>query len=153
MYNSNMDGTNEPISFLSRSKSYDTKLNMTTESSIYTGMFSMFDPDSLKKVDESAKITITSFAPNPKDARSRLSYYGENRPSSQAMNSQISINNSDGKTNSNKTENQDFNNRNLSVIFPNGKNSLPLILFRAKVLRKNFWECKKVGGTIEKFFL
>ncbi|RNA41182.1 tubulin polyglutamylase TTLL5-like isoform X1 [Brachionus plicatilis] len=147
MYNSNPDPANESASLLSRSKSYDTKLNLASESSVYTGMFSMFNPDSLKKANEPAKITVTSFAPNPRENRSRLSYYGENRPSSQALNSQTSINNLDNKINSTKSENQDFNNRNLSVIWPNGKNSLPLILFRAKVLRKNFWECKKVGET------
>lgn len=146
MYRLNSNpATNEPMSLLSRSKSYDTKLNLATESLIYSGMFSMFNPDSLKKQDESAKITITSFAPNPKEIHSIPNCYSENRPSSQSLNSQNNVNNSDSQANS-KYENQGLNNRNLSVIWPNGKNSLPLIVFRAKVMRKNFWECKKVGG-------
>lgn len=31
-------------------------------------------------------------------------------------------------------------------MWQDGKNSPPLILFSAKVLRKTCWECKKIGG-------
>ncbi|CAF0757749.1 unnamed protein product [Brachionus calyciflorus] len=134
----------QSASLLLRSKSYDTKLNSLADSPIYSGMFSTYNPDSLSKTDEPAKITVTSFAPTPSDNRSRLNYYGHVRPSSQALNSSTNLNNNDTNKN-NKNESQDSNNRNLSLQWPNGKNNLPLIIFRAKVLRKTYWECKKIG--------
>jgi hypothetical protein len=39
-----------------------------------------------------------------------------------------------------------FSNRNLSLLWPNGKTSLPVIAFNPKVVRKTVWECKKIGG-------
>ena len=34
----------------------------------------------------------------------------------------------------------------MSLLWPNGKTSLPVIAFNPKVVRKTVWECKKIGG-------
>jgi len=76
------------------------------------------------------QIIVTSFAPEPK---------------SKSYSHVKSANYHNGSES--KDDYLDSNqNRNLSLIWPNGKNSAPLIHFSAKVVRKTCWECKKIGG-------
>jgi hypothetical protein len=78
------------------------------------------------------QITVTSFAPEPKAKNyihvKSANYYNGSQ---------------------NKDDYLDNNqNRNLSLIWPNGKNSAPIIIFSSKVVRKTCWECKKIGGIL-----
>jgi hypothetical protein len=36
-------------------------------------------------------------------------------------------------------------------MWPDGKSNPPIVLFSPKVLRKTFWECKKIGGNAFSF--
>lgn len=142
---------------LLRSKSYDTKLNMNSDDApVYVGYDSIFANKSTKDDltlnnnnddNEQTKIIVTSFAPTPND-RSRSNFYSAQvRPSSHYA----FANNNDANNNSNspsgKADSLDGNyNRNLSLLWPDGKSNLPVILFCPKVLRKTYWECKKIGG-------
>ncbi len=78
------------------------------------------------------QIIVTSFAPEPK---------AKNYPQVKSANYQNGSQSKDDYLDNNQ-------NRNLSLIWPNGKNSAPLINFSAKVVRKTCWECKKIGGIL-----
>ncbi len=92
-----------------------------------------------KKDSNEPKIIITSFAPNPR-ARQQPQSIGI-RPSSYLFNSNSQRSNRP----EDRIEESTNGNRKLNIIWPDGKNNPPLILFTPKVLRKTFWECKKIG--------
>jgi hypothetical protein len=108
----------------SRSKSYDAKLNEQTGVGGSSGRVGSSD-------DDQTKIIITSFAPIP-DANRQESQLAQTRPKSYQLPATDSPN--------------DSQHRQLSLLWPNGRNNLPLIVFLPKVVRKTYWECKKIGG-------
>lgn len=93
-----------------------------------------------KKDSNEPKIIVTAFAPNPKAKQEPQSVAV--RPAGYLFNARG--NNAD-KQQVVEIEDEFTSSRKLNLIYTDGKNNPPIILFHPKVLRKTFWECKKIG--------
>ena len=134
------------------------------------------DTESVIENRKHTQIMVTSFAPEPKPkSSSKERQYAQHHLVQQTQSTQIQANNhtntnssnsgnsnnintnnnvngnANGNNNNNaqvaKTDGSD-NNRSMQLRWPNGKSELPIIVFSPKVLRKAYWECKKIGGTV-----
>lgn len=126
-----------PSKILQRSKSYENKLNVDTAESDET---ESGEPPKKKDSNE-PKIIITSFAPNPR-AKQTAQIVAVRTTSMFNSRSAIETRKQLGTGGG---EDDESGSRKLNVIWPDGKNNPPVILFNPKVLRKTFWECKKIG--------
>ncbi len=97
---------------------------------------------SKKKDSNEPKIIVTAFAPNPK-ARQEPQMVAVRSPG-YMFNSRSAIN-AATERNIDVDEELNHSSRKLNLLWPDGKSSPPIILFHPKVLRKHFWECKKIG--------
>lgn len=128
-------------SILLKSKSYDTRLDdkQNEQRPVFESPAVDNDDDeySYKKEnradvdDNQARIIVTAFVPVAADKLRPLPY--QPPVASEKQNEQ-------------QEENDVAGVKRLSVLWPNGKSNLPIVLFSPKVVRKTFWECKKVGG-------
>ena len=129
-----------PSKILQRSKSYENKLNIDTGESDEAE--SNNNEPTKKKDSNEPKIIVTSFAPNPRAKQTaqivavRTTSMFNSRSAIETRNKLASNENDDEST---------IGSRKLNVIWPDGKNNPPVIIFNPKVLRKTFYECKKIG--------
>lgn len=135
-------------SFVSRSKSYDAKLadgylgEQVTNERMLTNRDSMANNNNKNELtndSEQTKIIITSFAPIPDAARA-------NQDNNQDLFIRPKSYQSGHYTGDSPAAESTSYNRNLSLLWPNGRSNAPIILFSPKVIRKTCWECKKIGG-------
>ena len=122
-----------PSRILQRSKSHGSRIEVDK-----TGASSDCTTDSPKKKDSNEpKIIVTSFAPNPR---------AKQQPQAVAVRTTAYLYNSRINLRDREEEEEPASSKKNNLAWPDGKSQPPVILFHPKVLRKNFWECKKIGG-------